>query len=68
LKETYGLRSVPQVLVLDKNLELITRQGADDLLHFSAVQCRNLWCEMLQKIINDQDDEEDDTREMPTSS
>ena len=25
IKENYGLRSVPQVLVLDKNLEVITR-------------------------------------------
>jgi hypothetical protein len=45
------LRSVPQVIVLDKNLDIVTRQGADDLLHLTLTQCRGLWCEMLLKKI-----------------
>jgi hypothetical protein len=34
---------VPMVIVLDHNLEVLTRDGAADLMHFSPEACRNIW-------------------------
>lgn len=34
---------VPLVVVLDQNLEVITRDGTADLMHFSPDACRNIW-------------------------
>lgn len=46
-KTRLRLDSLPRVLVFDRNLELITENGADDLLFLSPVSCRNYWIDQL---------------------
>ena len=47
VKEHYNLESLPQVLVLDKNLRVITREGADDLRRLEPKDCREYWINVL---------------------
>ena len=47
LKEKLGLDSLPRVLVFDKNLELVTEDGAEDLLFLTPIACRSYWVEQL---------------------
>lgn len=51
LREAYGLQAVPSVLVFDKNLNCINKEGADDLLHMSTVSCRNYWVDIITDIV-----------------
>lgn len=45
---------MPLVVVLDQNLEVITRDAASDLLHFSPDACRSLWVQILKNRIEEQ--------------
>jgi len=45
LKDKLGLDSLPRVLVFDKNLQLITENGVDDLLMLTPTACRGYWIE-----------------------
>lgn len=47
LKNIYKLNSVPLVLVFDRNLECVTREGADHLLKMTPLACRNYWIDLL---------------------
>lgn len=47
LRKTYHLHSAPMVLVFDRNLECITREGSDDVLKMAPLSCRNYWVELL---------------------
>ena len=51
LRKVYGLSAVPSVLVFDKNLQCITKEGADDLINLSTVACRNYWVDLLCDIV-----------------
>jgi len=42
---------VPTVLVFDKNLLCVTREGADDLINLTTVACRNYWVELLCDLV-----------------
>ena len=52
------------MLVLDRNLNIVTSEGADDLLNLEVEQCRSLWISLLNKQLaeakNNQDDEDDE--------
>ena len=41
------MNALPLVLVFDRNLECITREGADDVIKMTALGCRNYWVEQL---------------------
>lgn len=65
LREEYGLQAVPSVLLFDKNLNCIHREGADDLLNMSMVACRNYWIDIMNEIVRgtaafDKENEDDD--------
>ena len=57
VKEKYSLDCVPRVIVLDRNLEIITEEGADDLLKLGPTACREVWCQIqahrVQKLRED---------------
>ena len=53
IKNELHLEALPQVLVLDRNLRIITTEGADDLLNLESNVCRTLWINRLQKLIRD---------------
>ena len=51
------------MLVLDRNLRVVTREGADDLLNMDIEMCRTYWCGMLTRQVRmakDADDNDDD--------
>ena len=48
VKKAYNFDSLPQVLVLDKNLEIITNQGADDLMNLPPQELRSYWITELR--------------------
>ena len=61
LKETYNLVSVPQVIVLDRNMSVISREGADDLLKMTPTGARAMWINALDfKLERDRQNEEDE--------
>ena len=47
IRQEYGLYAVPTVLVFDRNLRLVTREAADDLINLSTGSCRNYWVDLL---------------------
>ena len=49
IKNEFKFESLPQVVVLDKNLQVITTEGADDLATMDVDVCRTLWLSMLNK-------------------
>jgi hypothetical protein len=49
-----SLDNVPTVIVFDKNLEIITQDGAADLLHLEAPEMvRGVWIRILKKTLED---------------
>ena len=60
LKNALNLETLPQVLVMDKNFNIVTTEGADDLLNLDADSCRTQWISMLtrQLAMQGNDDEE----------
>lgn len=48
VNEFYNVTAVPTVIVLNKNFDLVTRTGADDLLNLPPITCRNYWVELLK--------------------
>jgi hypothetical protein len=45
--DAYKLEALPQVIVLDKNLREITREGADDLRRLEPKEVREYWVGLL---------------------
>lgn len=43
IKDQFKIEGVPQVLVLDKNLDVITHEGAHDLLNLTPFSARSVW-------------------------
>ena len=63
IKNELNLEALPQLLVLDRNLRVVTREGADDLLNMDIEMCRTYWCGMLARqvrLAKDADDNDDD--------
>lgn len=60
LKEKLGLDSLPRVLVFDKNLELVTENGAEDLLFLTPIACRSYWVEQLAFAKRKEQEEDDE--------
>ena len=57
VKKAYNFDSLPQVLVLDKNLQIITDQGADDLLNLPPSELRSYWItELRAKIAREREE------------
>ena len=57
VKKAYNFDSLPQVLVLDKNLQVITREGADDLMNLHPQELRAYWInELRQKIAREKEE------------
>ena len=51
MKNALNLESLPQVLVMDKNLNIVTSEGVDDLMNLEPDVCRSLWISLLKKQI-----------------
>lgn len=60
LKDKLGLDSLPRVLVFDKNLELVTQNGVDDLLFLTPIACRSYWVEQLSFAKRKEQEEDDE--------
>ena len=62
IKEKFGLDSLPRVLVFDKNLELVTDNGAEDLVFLPPSACKSYWNQQLASRVNEEavDDEKDE--------
>ena len=46
LRVELEIDSVPHLIVMDKNLDIVTRDGAADIMHFASQnpeQIRNIW-------------------------
>ena len=43
LKRKFQLESIPQVIVLDKNQDLVAKDVSDDLLKLHPETCRMVW-------------------------
>lgn len=50
-REQLRIDCVPVVVVLNRNLEIITRTGAEDLMHLHPDVVRTLWIAELEKLI-----------------
>ena len=48
------------MLVLDRNLRVVTREGADDLLNLEVEVCRAVWITALQRLLKEIKSEEDE--------
>ena len=59
VKEKYCLDSLPRVIVLDKNLEIVTENGVDDLLFLTPTACRSYWIEILTAKKKEEQDEDE---------
>ena len=47
LKKVYKLDSVPQVLVMDRNFEVISREGVADIQNLEPQAARTYWISQL---------------------
>ena len=47
VKNEFRLESLPKVVVLDKNMRVVTMEGADDLLSMEPQLCRTYWIGLL---------------------
>ena len=47
LKENLKLGCIPQVIVFDKNLDVVVKEASTDILKLEPDTCRLLWIEML---------------------
>ena len=53
IKNEFKLESLPCVIVLDRNLRVVTREGADDLLNMEPQLCRSYWIQLLGRQVKD---------------
>jgi hypothetical protein len=54
VREELMLDSIPAVVVFDKNLEIVTQEGSEDLLHLEYPEMvRGVWIGLLKKQVDD---------------
>lgn len=54
VREELLLDSLPTVVVFDKNLEIVTMEGAGELLHLDSPEMvRGVWVGLLKKQVED---------------
>jgi hypothetical protein len=61
--EAYQLEALPQVIVLDKNLREVTREGADDLRRLDPKEVREYWISLLVDKLSEWQEEEEDKQD-----
>ena len=49
VKDEFRLEALPKVIVLDRNMRMVTEEGADDLLSMEPQLCRTYWIGLLQR-------------------
>ena len=47
IKNEFSFESLPCVIVLDRNLRVVTREAADDLINMDPLVCRAYWISLL---------------------
>ena len=60
LKNFYQFTSVPQVVILDKNLKIVSTEAADDLIKLTPYGCRSHWISELQQRLGKQEFKDDE--------
>ena len=57
IKAKLHLDSLPRVIVLDKNLEVVSWNAQDDLLMLRPSACRSYWIELLTQKLTEKNEE-----------
>ena len=47
IKQRFQLEAIPQVVVLDKNQDVVINEASNDLLELHPEACRQIWIEIL---------------------
>ena len=47
IKQRFKLEAIPQVIVLDKNQDVVINEASNDLMELHPEACRQIWIEIL---------------------